>query len=179
MVPTVGNLSEYPHYACFSDDGRYVALNSCHFYNGATAAFAWDGNRGLNLAPYEDHPQAPCIDDSLRVYAACAVDRAAMNAVSHNLADSAGGFVLAGSGLLKSCGPTGELGFAQGFRSSAGSIDFCPETRQLALSSYSGFVHLYDPYEDELPGRIDGYRARREIARWLMWEHLPAGPLRW
>ncbi len=176
---TVGNLSEYPHYACFSDDGRYVALNSCHFYNGATISFAWDGNRGVNLDAYEEHPQAPCIDDGLRVYAACAVDRAVTKAVGHNIADSGGGFLLAGAGLLKLCDPTGAIGFAQGFGSSAGSIDFCPETRQLALSSYSGFVHLYDPYQDELPGRIDGYRPRRELARWLMWEHLPAGPLRW
>lgn len=175
---TVGNLSEYPHYACFSDDGRYVALSSCHFYNGATISFAWEGNRGADLEAYEEHPQAPCIDDNLRVYAACAVDHGVTSAVDRKMAKG-GGFVLAGAGLLKLCGSTGGLGFAQGFGSTAGSIDFCPETRQLALSSYSGFVHLYNPYEDELPGRIDGYRPRRELARWLMWEHLPAGPLRW
>ena len=58
-------------------------------------------------------------------------------------------------------------------------MDFCPESRRFALAGYSGFVHLYDPYEEEHPGRIDGVRARREVARWAFWPRLPNGPIRW
>jgi hypothetical protein len=176
---TVGHLSEYPHFACFSHDGRYTALNSCHFYNGATIAFDWEGNRGKTLGTYEQHAEAPCIDGSLRVYAGCWLDKPVLDAILGRSAKSPGAFALAGSGVMRLCTPNGAIGFVQGFGSSAGSMDFCPESRRLALASYSGFVHVYDPYEEELPGRIDGWRPRRELTRWIMWEHLPNGPIRW
>lgn len=176
---TVGHLSEYPHYACFSDDGRYVALNSCHLYNGATIAFDWEGNRGKALDMYEQHAEAPCIDGGLRVYAACWLDRPVLSALLGREPKSDGAFLLAGNGIMRLCGAKGGLGMVQGFGASAGSIDYCPESRRLALASYSGFVHVYDPFEEELPGRIDGFRPRRELARWVLWEHLPNGPLRW
>jgi hypothetical protein len=175
----VGSLIDYPHNACFSDDGRYAALNSCHFYNGATIVFAWEGRRGVILAPYEEHEEAPCIDRDLAVYASCWLDRSVLLSIPEVAAEEDGLFALAGSGILRGCTPRGALAFAQGFGSSASSIDFCPESRRLAIGSYSGFVHLYDPWQEELPGRIDGFRARREIARWLMWDGLPNGPLRW
>lgn len=174
---TVGHPSEYPHQACFSDDGRFVALNSCHFYQGATVCFDWEGHRGVNLARYQVHDAAPCIDDGLRVYAACWLDPALVGAIAGR--ESPGGFALAGNGVLRICEPSGTLIAAQGFGSSASSIDFCPESRRLAVAGYSGFVHLYDPFEEEREGRIDGFRARRELARWVLWEHLPGGPVRW
>jgi hypothetical protein len=176
---TVGHLSEYPHFAYFSDDGRHVALNSCHFYAGATVAFDWEGNRGKTLSAYEQHAEAPCIDGDLRLYAACWLDRPVLSAVLGREAKSPGAFLLAGSGIMRLCTPTGALGMVQGFGSSACAIDYCPESRRLALASYSGFVHLYDPFEEELPGRVDGFRPRRELARWILWDHLPNGPLRW
>ncbi len=176
---TVGNASEYPHYACFSGDGDVVALNSCHFYNGATVAFAWPGNRGKELAAYEEHEEAPVIENSLRVYAACWLPKDVANAIVGRETEHPGMFALAGSGLLRIQLATGPLGSAQGFGSSASSIDFCPESKRLALGSYSGFVHLYDPYEEELPGRIDGFRPRRELVRWALWKDLPHGPIRW
>jgi len=176
---TVGHLSEYPHYACFSDDGRYVALNSCHFYNGATVCFDWEGNRGVELETYEQHEQAPCIDGGLRVYSACWLDKPVLEAIVRQDTEADGGFLLAGSGIMRMCTPRHGLVFVQGFGSSAGAIDYCRDTRRLALSGYSGFVHVYDPYEEELPGRVDGFNPRRELTRWVMWEHLPAGPVRW
>ncbi len=168
----VNPLSEYPHDACFSDDGRLVALNSCHLYSGATACFDWEAERS------EDE-HVPCIDRGLRVYASCWLDKPVVDAIAGKQAKSPGAFALAGNGILRIVSPTGAIGVVQGFGSSAGAIDFCPESKRLALTSYAGFVHVYDPYSEELPGRIDGFRARREVARWVMWEHLPNGPIRW
>ena len=176
---SVGPASEYPHRACFSDDGRHVALNSCHFYNGVTVAFDWEGNGGKSLASYEAHPEAPVIDGSLRVYSACWLPNDVLAATMGRPVESAGAFVLAGSGIMRCVNVKGQLAFVQGFGSSAGSIDFCPESRRLAIGAYSGFLHVYDPYEEELPGRIDGVRARREVARWIFWSQLPNGPIRW
>ncbi|HEY1960670.1 MAG TPA: hypothetical protein VGH28_33895 [Polyangiaceae bacterium] len=165
-------LSEYPHYACFSDDGRFVALNACHFYNGATGCFDWDASN-------DDDEQMPCIDGALRVYAAAWLDKPVVDAILGRPAKSAGSFALAGNGILRIVNLKGAVGVAQGFGSSAGSIDFCPESKRLALATYAGFVHVYDPYVEELPGRVDGVRPRRELTRWVLWEHLPNGPIRW
>ena len=102
-----------------------------------------------------------------------------MTAILGDNTDFDGGFLLAGSGIMRMCAARGGLAFVQGFGSSAGAIDYGRDSRRLALSGYSGFVHVYDPYEEELPGRIDGFMPRRELTRWVMWEHLPAGPVRW
>jgi hypothetical protein len=176
---TVGHISEYPHFAAFSDDGGHVAFNSCHFYNGATIAFEWEGNRGKDLESYEVHGEAPVIEDNLRVYAGCWLPKDVLDAVMQRSVDSPGAFALAGSGILRCMNTKGQLGFVQGFGSSASSMDFCPESRRFAVAGYSGFVHLYDPYEEEHTGRIDGVRARREVARWAFWPRLPNGPIRW
>lgn len=176
---TVGHLSEYPHFACFSDDGRFAALNSCHFYNGATVSFDWEGNEGAQLESYEEHDAAPLIDGSLRVYAARWLDRGVVESIVGPGAKSQGGFLLAGSGIMRMQGATGGLGFVQGFGSSASSLDFCPETRRIALGSYSGMLHVYNSDQEELEGRIDGVRPRRELYRWLVWDGLPEGPIRW
>ena len=163
---TVGTASEYPHDACFSDDGRYVSLNSCHFYQGATRAFDWKGNRGKRIPGYKPSRAAPVIDSSLRVYASCWLPKP-------------GAFLLAGAGVMRAVTVKGKIVFVQGFGSSGASIDFCPESKRLAVGSYSGFLHLYDPYEEEEPGRVDGFHARREVARWAFWRRLPNGPIRW
>lgn len=175
---TIGPQSEYPHDACFSDDGRFVAFNSCHFYNGATVAFAWDGNRGAKLEPYAEHQAAPLIDGNLRVYASCWLPADVMSAVGDRPTTD-GAFALAGSGILRVVTRAGKLALVQGFGSSASSIDFCPEARRLAIGSYAGMVHVYDPDTAEQPGRIDGVRPRRELARWCFWGGLPNGPIRW
>jgi hypothetical protein len=175
---TVGNLSEYPHHACFSGEGSWVALNSCHFYSGATRAFDHGRGRGAQLEPYEHHELAPAIDGDLRVYASCWLPSGCVGETIRG-ATALGAFALAGCGVLRGVTPRGELAFVQGFGSSASSMDVCPVSRRMALASYSGFIHVYDPFEEELPGRIDGVRARREIKRWVMWEHLAAGPIAW
>jgi hypothetical protein len=176
---TVGHLSEYPHHAVFSDDGRFVALNSCHFYQGATIAVDWDQSRGASLEAYEQHELAPCIEGGLRVYASAWLDKPVLNAMMGREVKSDGAFALAGNGVLRVVTAKGARAAVQGFGSSAGSMDFCPESKRLAVASYSGFVHLYDPYTEELPGRIDGVRPRREVLRWALWEHLPDGPVCW
>ena len=187
LYATVGQASEYPHDACFSADGNVVALNSCHFYSGATRAFIWPGKPGARLAAYTNNKRAPVIDTTLRVYASTWLEPGVWGAI--NEARRAAGekpkrkpegvFALAGSGVLRGVAAGGGILFAQTFGSSASSMDFCPESRRLVVASYSGFVHVFDPYQDELPGRGQGYRTRRELKRWLMWKQLAGGPVCW
>ncbi|HEY4056484.1 MAG TPA: WD40 repeat domain-containing protein [Kofleriaceae bacterium] len=175
---TIGNLSEYPHDACFSDSGKSVTFNSCHFYNGATILFQWDGNQGKELDAYEQHPEAPCIDGNLRVYASCFLPADLASAIINEPTDR-GAFLLAGSGIMRIISGAKGMVSVQGFGSSASAVDYDPEEKRLVLSSYSGYVHVYDLSQAEEPGRIDGVNARKETARWALWPRLPNGPVRW
>jgi hypothetical protein len=65
----LGFASEYPHNACFSDDGKFVAFTACHFYNGATIAANVESVKGLETEPYQEDPRTPVINPYLRVYA--------------------------------------------------------------------------------------------------------------
>ena len=172
----VGPLTEYPHFAAFSDSGDHVALNSCHFYSGATRAFAWAGNRDAKIKAYSDDPSAPVIDEHLRVYAGCWVPIELPSTDGSARLD--GGFALAGAGVLRVVGLDGTAASVVGIGSSAGGVDYCPETGRLAVASHSGVLHVFDPAVEELPGRVDGVRALREVTRWLLWSHLPR-PVRW
>lgn len=178
LYALIGPLSEYPHDARFSDSGKSVTFNSCHFYNGATIAFQWEGNQGKNLESYEQHEEAPCIDGNLRVYASCYLPADVFAAILGEPTES-GGFCLAGSGILRIISGTNGMVVVQGFGSSASAIDYDPEEKRLVLTSYSGYVHVYDPFQAEEPGRIDGVKARKETARWALWPRLPNGPVRW
>ncbi|CAN5856522.1 hypothetical protein BH11MYX2_BH11MYX2_02800 [soil metagenome] len=175
---TLGTLSEYPHDACFSDSGKSIAFNSCHFYNGATSCFLWDGNKGKDLGSYGEHAEAPCIDGDQRVYASCFVPVDVVSAISGQEA-TGGAFVLAGSGIMRIVAGGKGMVAVQGFGSSASAMDYDEEEKRLVLSSYSGYVHVYDPFQAEEPGRIDGVKARKETARWALWPRLPNGPIRW
>lgn len=172
----VGPLTEYPHFAAFSDDGDHVALSSCHFYSGATRAFAWPGNRDAHIKPYAEDPRAPVVDEHLRVYAGCWLPLGfpSTDGTTH----VHGGFALAGAGVLRVVGLDGSVASVVGIGTSAGGVDYCPDTGRLAVASHSGVLHVFDPAAEERPGRVDGVRPLRETTRWLLWSHLPR-PVRW
>ncbi|MEM9862665.1 MAG: hypothetical protein AAF938_13665 [Myxococcota bacterium] len=179
---SAGPVSEYPHFCAFTGDGSRVALNSCHFYSGETFSMDWEwaGTHGKYIDPHESEldEHTPLIESGLRVYGGAWVDRRVITALFPD-SNATGGFLLAGNGVLRCVGAKSGLGFAQTFGSSASSVDFCARSRRIAVASYSGMVHVYDSDAAELPGRIDGYRSRRECYRWLMWRDLEGGPLRW
>ena len=160
--------SSYPHDACLSADGSFVAFNSCHFYNGATLALPTAPIRDREIRP--DDPLARVVDANLRVYASAWLPEEAAGAAP-------GAFALAGSGFLACVTPEGRVLFEQGFGSSASAIDYCPISRRLLLSSYSGFLHVYDVDAVEPPDRVIGYNARRELYRWVLWKGIE--PFRW
>lgn len=161
--------SEYPHNACFSDDGRIVALNACHFYSGESfVASVPDESQDENLDLSDKN--APTINGYLRVYASTWLP-------ASTLGTEPGGFVLCGSGIMTCVTATGRVLFEQEFGSSAGAVDYSPKTQQLIVSSYSGFVHIYDIASLEQEGRVIGFKPRRERYRWVLWKG--HDPFRW
>ena len=164
----IGHLSEYPHYACFSDDSAFAALNSCHFYHGATACVRLADVKGMQTEPYEENECAPMINDRLRVYAATWLPFGE----SQN-----GSFALAGAGYLDIVSTDGTVLSTTYFGSSASSIDYCPKTGLLAVASYSGFLHIFIPSQAAEEGRTIGFRPIHEQYRWVFWSD--RSPFRW
>ena len=165
----IGRSSEYPHDACFSDDSAYAAFNSCHFYRGATVGVRVDAVEGAETEEYGEDPLVTDLDDRLRVYASTWLPQ--VGDTGH------GGFALAGASYLDVPAPDGTMLATLYFGSSASSIDYCPKTGQLAVASYSGFLHLYDPRRAAAPGSVIGYKPFHERYRWVIWQD--RAPFRW
>lgn len=163
----IGYHSEYPHYAVFSSDSAWAALNSCHFYHGATACVRLADVEGIETEPYADDERVTLIDERLRVYAATWLP----------LGPAKDGFALAGAGYLDFVATDGMIRNTVCFGSSASSIDYCPKTGLLAVASYSGFLHLYDPARLAEEGQGIGYRPLHEHYRWVFWRD--RAPFRW
>lgn len=167
----MGNLSEYPHDACFSDDGQTVALNSCHLYHGCTFASDMATIRGLTTEAYETHPTQTIINEYLRVYASGWLPPAMTGAGS-------GAFLLAGDGVATAVTAKGKVIWELLFGGSAGGLDICPETGRILLASASGILHLLDPAAPQDPIITAGFNAPTERGRWIFWDSL-AAPVIW
>ncbi|MFT4074053.1 MAG: hypothetical protein QM647_00885 [Asticcacaulis sp.] len=161
---------DYPHNACFSDDGHFLALNGCHFYNGETLVVKIPESRNFIKADYDPTPRTPVIDYVLRVYASTWLPADATGL-------DTGAFVLAGLGIMTAVTPEGKVLFSQYFGSSASSIDYCPRTRRLYLGSYSGILHVFDIDRQAAPEETYGYKPRHELYRWIFWKDYL--PFRW
>ena len=167
----LGYLSEYPHNACFSNDSKSVALNSCHFYNGVTFASELDVVRGLTTEPYEQHALQCVLNDYLRVYASGYLP-SSMSGYKE------GAFLLAGSGFAACVAHDGKLIWELGFGSSAGAVDVCQSTGLVLIASYSGMLHILDPSQKQSPAIFSGYNVPKEISRWVFWDRLE-NPIAW
>lgn len=167
---TIGYRSEYPHDACFSDDGRFAALNSCHFYHRATIGVEVKKLERVQTPNYEDDPRVRLLNSYLRVYASTWLPTSALGI-------DPGLFALCGVGILTCVTPSGNVACEQYFGSSASAVDYCPKTRRMIVASCSGFLHLYDVDATEMPGRAIGYNAMRELYRWIFWKDFR--PFRW
>lgn len=167
----LGYLSEYPHNACFSNDSKFVTLNSCHFYNGVTFASELEVVKGLTTEPYEKHTSQCILNDYFRVYASGYL-------ASSMVSNENGAFLLAGSGFAACVTPEGKLLWELGFGSSAGGVDVCATTGRVLIASYSGMLHLLDPSQKQSPAIFSGYNVPKEIGRWVFWDSLER-PLIW
>jgi hypothetical protein len=163
----IGSRRDNAHYACFSDDSAFTALNSCHFYRGATVGARLASIEGVEMPDYEEDERTNLIDDCLRVYAATWLP----------MGPEKDGFALAGAGYLDIVSTGGDVRSLIYFGSSASAIDYCPKTGVLAVGSCSGLLHLYDPTRLAEAGTAIGYRPIHECYRWVLWRD--RAPFRW
>ncbi len=177
---SIGPRGEYPHFARFTDDGRGVAINACHFYAGATGYFETSAPRGLRSEHYEATPHLRLIDEALRVYAGAWLPEQITGWLGVD-----GAFALVGAGMLRVVSRDGALLAAQSIGTSGASADYHPELGLLAVGTYAGQVHVFDARRGGEVGTQDGWTrggksaGLREVRRWLLWKDLPGGPVAW
>ncbi len=164
VVADVGPMSEYPHYAIFSDDESLIAVNSCHFYNGITLGIPTNLLPGLKTDPWERDDRIPMLDDGARVYAGvCRNDEFIIG--------DAGGYVRAFSF-------DGDFRWEVFIGSSIGSIDISPDKRSLVVSTFAGFISFIELDCGTRPDYQIGIGGHREKYRWLFWKN-EERPLIW
>ena len=156
----VGNLIDYPHYALFSDDCSMIAFNSCHFYNGATIAVKTSDLPGLETDAYEENEQTPVLEAQSRVDPGIATGDT---------------FIIGDAyGYIRAFNHSGEQLWEQFVGSTIGAIDLSPNGKTLAVSSYAGFLALFDLNAGtQAPFQI-GNGGHFETRRWIFWKDEPA-----
>ena len=164
IAAEVGPMSEYPHYALFSEDDSVVALNSCHFYNGITRGVRIDSLPGLAVPAYEPDERAPVLEEGARVYAGTSRN-------DEFIIGDAGGYV-------RSFSTDGEFRWEVFIGSSIGDIDISSDRKTLVVSTYAGFVSLIDLDAGSQPDYQIGVGGHRERYRWIFWRD-EKEPLRW
>jgi hypothetical protein len=156
-------MSEYPHYALFSNKSDMVALNSCHFYSGVTLGVPTSLLPGLKTEPYEPDPRMPILDDGARVYA--------------------GGFrkdefiIGDADGYLRAFDRQGTRLWEHFIGSTIGSMDLSADGTKLIVTSYAGFLCFLDLDTGKSDPFAIGTSTHQERRRWLFWKAFP--PLVW
>ncbi|MEM8944472.1 MAG: hypothetical protein AAGD11_04750 [Planctomycetota bacterium] len=164
VAAKVGNLSEYPHFALFSNDSQLVALNSCHFYAGETLGVPLSIVPGLVTKRYEVDKRLVLLEDGARVYAGVYRN-------NEFIIGDAGGYLRAFDG----CGNSRWRHF---IGSSMGDIDISEDGKTLVATTYAGFLSIIEMDTGNPDPFAIGNGGHRERRRWLFWKNEPK-PLIW
>lgn len=163
LVGDIGNMSEYPHYALFSNDGSVVALNSCHFYNGITIGINTSLLTGIKTNAYEENEKTIVLEEMSRVYAG---------------ASREGEMIIGNAnGYIRAFGLDGERKWEHHIGSSVGDIDISEDGKTLICSTYAGFLSILSlDTKNRAPYEI-GSGPHHEWRRWIFWKNQK--PLIW
>jgi len=163
LVGDIGNMSEYPHYAIFNNASDYVALNSCHFYNGITIGVEL-GDLPLETEAYEENEKVIVLEELSRVYAGvCRNDE----------------FIIGdASGYIRAFDKAGKQLWFHFIGSSVGDIDISKDGQTLVCSTYAGFISIISLDGKDQKDYEIGSGQHTESRRWILWKNEPK-PLIW
>lgn len=160
-IAQVGPHGEYPHYALFSADGSHLAMNACHFYNGATIAMPTELLPGTDSDYYEDIDGLTVIEPGARVYAGTA----------------RGDEIILGDayGYLRAVTADGQSRWQHFIGSTINAIDISADGKTLFASTCAGFISVIELDAGRQQPYQIGNGGHYEHRRWLFWksEDLP------
>ncbi len=163
-IASIGPHGEYPHYALFSPDGRTVAFNACHFYNGATIAVPVDLLPGHDSDFYAEVDGITVIEPGARVYAGVARGDA---------------FILGdANGYVRAVSRAGDTLWQHFIGSTISAMDMSPDGKTLVVGTYAGFVSIIDLDAGRKQPYQIGTGDHMEQRRWLFWK-TEERPLAW
>lgn len=163
-IAAVGPLGEYPHYALFSPDGRTVAFNACHFYNGTTIGMPVDLLPGYESDFYEEVDDITVIERGARVYAGVA------RGDEFILGDA--------NGYLRAVSREGAVRWQHYIGSTISAMDMTPDGKMLVVGTYAGFVSIIELDAGRKQPYQIGTGDHLEKRRWLFWK-TEERPLAW
>lgn len=164
QVADIGPHSEYPHYAIFSDDGKQVALNACHFYFGVTIGVPLDDIMGLDTEAYELVDPVVVLEDDSRVYAGVSIDDLYIIGDAY--------------GHIRAFDTKGAQRWQRFLGSTILHMALSKDKKRLMVASYSGMLHVLELDEEVEDPYTIGTAKHKELVRWIFWKGQDA-PLRW
>ena len=163
VIAEVGPQSSYPHNAVFSQDDKMVALNACHFYNGETLGVPTELFGNYKTEAYTLDPAHTVLNNEDRVYAATS---------SKDLFITGDAY-----GYVRGFDKSGKDAFRIFLGSSINDVDISKDGTRLIVSTYAGFLALYDLTSTEKAPHQIGTGLVRELKRWIFWKDFP--PMVW
>ncbi len=164
QIAFIGPLSEYPHFAAFSKSGHQVALNACHFWNGATIGVPTSGIRGLKTDQLVIDPRCKLLDDRLRVHSAVAREQ---------------GYIFGASGgTIKAVSYDGEDQGWYEIGATVLGLDITEDETRLVAATVDGIVHWLELDTGVRDRFKSGTATHRELKRLMLWKD-EARPLLW
>lgn len=163
VIAEIGPQSSYPHAAVFSQDDKMVALNACHFYNGETLGVPTNLFGDYKTKAYTLDPAHTVLNSEDRVYAATS---------SKDLFITGDAY-----GYVRGFDKSRTDAFRVFLGSSISAVDISEDGTRLIVSTYAGFLALYDLTSSEKAPHQIGTGSVRELKRWVFWKDFP--PLLW
>lgn len=164
QIANIGNMSEYPHYAFFDTNARYLALNSCHFYSGVTLGVSTAILDGLDTEAHTGDPRTPVIEGGARVYAG-----------AHRQSE----FIIGDArGYIKAFDTQGNRRWQHFIGSTVGDIDVSADGSLMVCSTYAGFISIFKMDQGSSAAYEIGNGGHTEDRRWLVWKNEDQ-PLAW
>jgi WD40 repeat protein len=164
QIAEIGGMSEYPHFAVFSDDSRIAAFNACHFYSGVTIGVRTQDFHSLHTKPYQEDARIKVLQDGPRVYAA------AFRADEFIIGDA--------NGYLRAFDVSGKSRWQHFIGGTVADMDISPDGKVLAVTTYAGFLSIIDLDTGKRDPFTIGTGTHKERRRWLIWKK-ELKPLMW
>jgi hypothetical protein len=163
-VAQISAVNDEPHYAIFSSDSRFLALNGMHYGGGGTIGIATEKLPGLDSRDPETDRRLTLLDDEHRVN--CGASRQSEFIIGNKYGD------------LVAFNQSGQWLWDHAIGSSVLALDISTDGKRLVATTFAGVLVDLELDTGRRNAATIGNSTHRESRRWLFWEDEPQ-PLAW